>query len=115
MKKDTTFVKVVMVMETADSDILWAILSGTVHWRGVLLHAAISTKVSSKPIPIIKNGDAKLIPMNSISRYIVIPKAAKVAMVTDTIPLTPSQGFDLTESKVMQVIMLLIERTKFFD
>lgn len=110
IQKDTTLVRVVMVIDTAASDILWDILSGTVHWSGVRLQAARSTNVSSNPIPIIKNGDARLIPMNSIPRYMQTPKAAKVAIVTESIPLTPNQGFDLTESKVMQVMMLWRER-----
>lgn len=43
----------VMVMETAASLSIWAILSGTPFLIEVLLHAANITKVSSIPIPIM--------------------------------------------------------------
>jgi len=42
----------VMVMDTAASLSIWAILSGTAFLIEVLLHAANVTKVSSIPIPM---------------------------------------------------------------
>lgn len=49
--KETTFVRVVIVIETAASDIVTAILSGTSCFKAVRLHAASITKVSSIPMP----------------------------------------------------------------
>lgn len=54
MKKDIISVKDVMVMETAASLNVAAILSGTGLEILVLLQAASMTKVSSIPIPVIK-------------------------------------------------------------
>lgn len=51
--KDTMFVRVVIVMETAASDMVRAILSGTDCFIDVRLHAANITNVSSIPIPLI--------------------------------------------------------------
>lgn len=48
LKKSVTEV---MVIETAASLIIWAILSGTLCFIDVLLQAANITKVSSIPIP----------------------------------------------------------------
>lgn len=56
--------------------------------------------------PIIKNGAAKLIPMNSTPRYIERPNAAAVAMHALMLPNRPSHGFDRTVSPIMHVIML---------
>lgn len=54
MKKDIISVKDVIVIETAASLNVAAILSGTGLEMLVLLQAANMTKVSSIPIPIIK-------------------------------------------------------------
>lgn len=53
MKKDIISVKDVIVMETAASLNVAAILSGTGLEMLVLLHAANMTKVSSIPIPVM--------------------------------------------------------------
>lgn len=45
-------------------------------------------------------------PMNSMPRYMAKPKAAQVAITADTLPISPSQGFDLTASPIIQVITL---------
>lgn len=47
----------VIVMETAASDNIFAVLSGTFIVTGVLLHAANMTKVSSIPIPVYKSAN----------------------------------------------------------
>lgn len=57
MKKDIMSVKDVIVMETAASLNVAAILSGTGLEMLVLLQAANMTKVSSIPIPVIKKHD----------------------------------------------------------
>lgn len=54
IKKDNISVTEVMVIETAASDNIMAILSGTGSLGGVLLHAANITNVSSIPIPVIE-------------------------------------------------------------
>lgn len=58
-------------------------------------------------IPIIRNGAAKLMPINSISKYIAKPNAPSVDIIADMIPIKPSHGFDLTESPIILVIMLI--------
>lgn len=50
---DTMFVSVVIVMETAASDIVWANLSETDSFIDVRRQAANITNVSSMPIPVI--------------------------------------------------------------
>lgn len=57
MKKDIMSVRDVMVMETAASLNVAAILSGTGLEMLVLLQAANMTKVSSIPIPVIEKYD----------------------------------------------------------
>lgn len=57
MKKDIMSVRDVMVMETAASLNVAAILSGTGLEMLVLLQAANMTKVSSIPIPAIEKHD----------------------------------------------------------
>lgn len=57
--------------------------------------------------PIIRNGAAKLIPMNSIRRYIANPKAAAVAIDALIFPSKPSHGFERTVSPIMHVKILL--------
>ena len=57
IKKETMSVKEVMVMETAASLNVSAILNGTGLEKSVLLHAASITNVSSIPIPEIKNAN----------------------------------------------------------
>lgn len=53
IKKDNISVTEVMVIETAASDNIMAILSGTGSLGGVLRHAANITNVSSIPIPVM--------------------------------------------------------------
>lgn len=57
-------------------------------------------------LPIIRKGAAKLMPMNSMPKYMAKPKAAHVAITAETLPISPNQGFDLTASPIMQVITL---------
>lgn len=47
-------------------------------------------------VPIIRNGAAKLIPVNSIPKYIEKPNAATVAIIADKFPMRPINGFDRT-------------------
>lgn len=54
IKKDNISVTEVIVMETAASDNMMAILSGTGNLGEVLRHAANITNVSSIPIPAIE-------------------------------------------------------------
>lgn len=54
IKKDNISVTEVMVIETAASDNMMAILSGTGSLGEVLRHAANITNVSSIPIPVIE-------------------------------------------------------------
>lgn len=68
IQKLTMSVTDVIVMDTAASLNILAILSGTLSLMDVLLQAANMTKVSSIPIPIMRNGAAKLIPMKSIPK-----------------------------------------------
>ena len=132
MKKLTMSVTEVIVMDTAASLIIFDILSETLSLIDVLLHAANITKVSSIPIPekeelkvtlisfrstapttdatlykaalpIMRKGAAKLIPMKSTPKYMHSPKADNVAIVALTFPRSPSHGFDLTQSAIMQV------------
>lgn len=44
----------------------------------------------------MRNGAAKLIPINSMPKYMAKPNAAHVAISADTLPNRPSHGFDLT-------------------
>lgn len=60
IKRLTMSVKDVIVTETAASDNICAVLSGTFMVTGVLLHAASITKVSSIPIPTLKKLRSKL-------------------------------------------------------
>lgn len=57
INKLTISVSDVIVMETAASDNIFAVLSGTFIVTGVLLHAANMTKVSSIPIPVYKSAN----------------------------------------------------------
>lgn len=61
-------------------------------------------------LPIIRNGAAKFIPMNSTLKYIANPKAAAVAIDALIFPSKPSHGFDRTVSPIIQVKTLLSER-----
>uniref|UniRef100_A0A1Y1NIC6 Uncharacterized protein n=1 Tax=Photinus pyralis TaxID=7054 RepID=A0A1Y1NIC6_PHOPY len=103
IKKLIISVTEVIVIETAASLNIFAILSGTVSLIDVLLQAANITKVSSIPIPIIRNGAARLMPIKSMSRYIHVPNAATVAIHALTFPKSPSHGLDLTQSAIMHV------------
>ena len=76
----------VMVIETAASLYVWPNLTDTGSWMEVLLQAANMTKVSSIPIPNIRNGAARLIPMKSIPRYMTRPNADMDPMTADTTP-----------------------------
>ena len=54
MKKETILVRDVMVMDTAASDIIKPIRSGTSNFTDVRRQAANMTNVSSMPMPIQK-------------------------------------------------------------
>lgn len=56
--------------------------------------------------PIIKNGAAKLMPINETPKYIANPKAAAVAITADTLPSKPNHGFDRTVSPIIHVMTL---------
>lgn len=62
-------------------------------------------------LPIIKNGAARLIPMNSMPKYMANPNAAAVAMLALTFPKSPSHGFDRTVSPIMHVSILWMEQS----
>lgn len=47
--------------------------------------------------------------MNSMPQYIARPKAARVAIMAETLPMSPRKGFERTASPIMQVIMLEIQ------
>lgn len=100
LKKSVTDV---MVMETAASLSINAIRSGTGVLMDVLRHAASITNVSSMPMPIIRNGAAKLMPIKSMPAYMHRPKAHTVAMAALKLPRRPSHGLERTQSTIMQV------------
>ena len=54
-------------------------------------------------LPNIKKGAARFIPMKGTPTYIQKPKAARVPMMADMTPNKPSNGFDLTQSVIIQV------------
>lgn len=54
----------------------------------------------------MRNGAARLMPMNSMPKYMARPNAANVAIIADRFPKSPSHGFDRTTSPIMHVIML---------
>lgn len=100
LKKSVTDV---IVIETAASLNICAILSGTGVLIDVLRHAASITNVSSIPMPIIRNGAAKLMPIKSTPAYMQTPKAHNVAIAALKLPNKPSHGFERTQSNIMQV------------
>lgn len=59
-----------------------------------------------KYLLIMRNGAARLMPMNSMPKYMAKPNAANVAIIADRFPSSPSHGFDRTTSPIMHVIML---------
>ena len=116
----------VMVTDTAASLNVSAIRSSTGAWMLVLLQAPNMTKVSSIPMPSIKNGAAMLMPMKGIPQYMINPMEAEktnfqdcarglmnfelkvfyipiVAKTAETTPKRPSKGLDLTQSVIIQV------------
>lgn len=54
-------------------------------------------------LPIIRNGAAKLMPMNSMPKYMARPKAAIVAIAAEMLPMRPSHGLERTASPIMHV------------
>jgi hypothetical protein len=62
--------------------------------------------------PIIKKGAARLMPINSIFKYMARPNAAAVAITALMFPKRPSQGFERTVSPIIQVTMLFIIKDK---
>lgn len=54
-------------------------------------------------LPIMRKGAARFIPMKSTPAYIQKPKAQSVAIAALTLPRSPSHGFDLTQSNIIQV------------
>lgn len=103
IKKLKKSVTDVIVMETAASLNIWAIRSGTDVLIDVRRQAANITKVSSIPMPIIRNGAAKLIPMKSTPKYMQTPNAQRVAIAALKFPNSPNQGFERTQSVIIQV------------
>lgn len=67
-------------------------------------------KIVNLYLLIMSNGAAKLMPINSIFKYMARPNAAAVAIIADKLPKSPSQGFERTTSPIMHVIMLLNEK-----
>jgi hypothetical protein len=53
----------------------------------------------------MRNGTARLMPVNGIPRYMTNPNAASVARTEDMTPKRPRSGFDFTQSVIMQVRM----------
>lgn len=45
-------------------------------------------------------------PMNSMPQYMARPKAARVAIMAETLPIRPRNGLERTASPIMQVMML---------
>lgn len=62
--------------------------------------------VSVSNLLIMRNGAAKLMPINSMPKYMAMPNAANVAIIADRFPSSPSHGFDRTTSPIMHVIIL---------
>lgn len=56
--------------------------------------------------PIIRKGAARLIPINSMPRYMASPKAAAVDIQALMLPNKPSSGFERTVSRIMHVKIL---------
>ena len=69
----------VMVIDTAASLKVSLILSGTLACNEVRRHAPSITKVSSMPIPNIRKGAAKFMPIKGMPQYMIVPKEAMVA------------------------------------
>lgn len=95
MKKDIISVKDVMVMETAASLNVAAILSGTGLDMLVLLQAANMTKVSSIPIPVTEEYDLYLSMAFSrkVTRRIrIMPKKKINSELINVINLLMSSG-----------------------
>lgn len=61
-------------------------------------------------LPIIKKGAAKLMPINSIPKYIARPNPAAVAMTAETHPIRPSPGLDRTTSPIILVMILRVSK-----
>ena len=102
-KKLSMSVTEVMVIDTAASLKVSLIRSGTEACRDVRRQAPNMTKVSSMPMPNMRKGAARLIPIKGIPQYMIIPKAAIVARTAETTPNKPKTGLDLTQSVIIQV------------
>ena len=96
--------------KNSQRNITWYIFFGPKEMNRKKYH---SIWRGSHDLPIIRNGAAKLIPINSTPKYIARPKAAEVAMTALTFPSRPNHGFDLTVSPIMHVSTLW-KRNKFF-
>ena len=102
-KKLSMSVTEVMVIDTAASLKVSLILSGTGACNDVRRHAPSITKVSSMPMPNMRKGAARLMPIKGIPQYIIVPKAAIVAKTADITPNKP-------KIKVIYNVLLLTIR-----
>ena len=89
-KKLSMSVTEVMVIDTAASLKVSLILSGTLACKEVRRHAPSITKVSSMPIPNIRKGAAKFMPIKGMPQYMIVPKEAMVARIAETTPNKPT-------------------------
>lgn len=65
----------------------------------------------------MRKGAARLMPINSICRYIPKPNAAAVAITALMLPRSPSHGFDRTVSPIIHVTTLWqkkLSKTRFY-
>ena len=88
-KKLSMSVTEVMVIDTAASLKVSLILSGTLACKEVRRHAPSITKVSSMPIPNIRKGAAKFMPIKGMPQYMIVPKEAMVARIAEKTPNKP--------------------------
>ena len=88
-KKLSMSVTEVMVIDTAASLKVSLILSGTLACKEVRRHAPSITKVSSMPIPNMRKGAAKFMPIKGIPQYMIVPKEAMVARIAEKTPNKP--------------------------
>lgn len=64
-------------------------------------------------LQIIKNGAARLRPINGMPKYIAKPNAANVAPIADKFPKKPINGFERTTSPIIhEIILKLFESIK---
>ena len=88
-KKLSMSVTEVMVIDTAASLKVSLILSGTLACKEVRRHAPSITNVSSMPIPNIRKGAAKFMPIKGMPQYMIVPREAMVARIAEKTPNKP--------------------------